>query len=101
MSKERESLLSARTYGRHGGAEDHEAQVAELHWPDGRVVQISGATEADEIRGLHVLIRVWPQNGTAENGGSNLTSLAIVLEAKGEDWAVTSLHIDKQLMPNV
>lgn len=81
----------ARTYGDLGGSDDHSANVAELHWPDGRVVQISGATEGDEIRGGHVLIRVWPENGTSEYGGSNSTDFSVVLRFDGDGWKITSL----------
>ena len=81
----------SRTYDTFSGAHDHEGNVAELHWPDGRVVQISGATEADEIRGGHVLIRVWPENGTHENGGSNLTAFSVVLRFDGEGWRITDM----------
>ena len=88
--------LLARTYGNFGGSEDHAASVAELHWPDGRVVQISGATAADEISGGHVLIRVWPENGTHEYGGSNLTDFSAVLRFDGTGWKITSLDARSQ-----
>lgn len=62
----------ARLYKRFGGAVDeHEARVTELHWSDGRVVQISSWPEDDGV-----LIRVWPANGTNENGGYNITTLS-------------------------
>ena len=84
--------VHARTYGWSGGYEERDANVAELHWPDGRSVQISGATEDDEIRGGHVLIRVWPENGTHEYGGSNMDDFSVVLRFDGAGWKITSLN---------
>lgn len=89
--------MKARHYNRSSGSEDHhDANVAELHWDDGRVVQISGAEKAD-FRGKHVLIRVWPENGTAEYGGGNLTSFSIILRPKGKDWIIESMHVDRDV----
>lgn len=85
--------IHTRTYDGHSGGHDHEGSVAELHWPDGRVVQISGATENDS-RGSHVLIRVWPKDGTVEYGGGNITSFSMLLRPDGDGWSVHSLHID-------
>jgi hypothetical protein len=67
--------VHARTY-RHGASTDHDGEVAELHWSDGRSVQISSFP--NENGG--VLIRVWPENGTAEYGGHNLTSFSAALK---------------------
>jgi len=65
--------------------------VTELHWDDGRVVQISGA-EDDDSRGKHIMIRLFPENGTAEYGGGNLDSLTLVLEPYGKGWKFKSIH---------
>lgn len=73
------SRVSARTFDRFSNAHDHEGQVAELHWPDGRVVQISGGT-ADDSR-----------------GGSNITSFSTVLRADGDDWRIETLDSRKRI----
>jgi hypothetical protein len=49
-------------------------RTAELHFDDGRVVQIS-ATLGDD----GVLLRMWGPNGTAEYGGENMTTLSAVV----------------------
>jgi hypothetical protein len=66
----------ARLFGSLGGSSDHNAAVAELHWPDHRVVQISSYAPDDS----GVLIRVWQAGGTAEYGGTNLTLLSAALK---------------------
>lgn len=71
-----------------GGHTESNSQVAELHYDDGRVVQISGAEASDEVRGKHILIRVWPANGTNEYGGGNLPSLSVCLRPDGGGWRI-------------
>ena len=88
--------MKARHYDSGARPVDHfEASVAELHWDDGRSVQISGG-EVEHPSGKHLMIRVWPENGTNEYGGDNTTSLTIHLEPHEAEWRVIGFHIDKR-----
>lgn len=80
----------ARIYSRFSVAreDDHEARVTELHWSDGRVVQISSWPDDDGA-----LIRVWPANGTAEYGGGNLTTLSVGIRFN-DDGSDEIEHLD-------
>ena len=55
--------MHARHYDGGVGTDHYGSTVAELHWKDGRSVQISGA-EAEDSRGKHLMIRLWPEKGT-------------------------------------
>jgi hypothetical protein len=83
----------ARVYDRFSGGHDHEGRVAELHWSDGRVVQISSWPDDDGV-----LIRVWPENGTAENGGDNITEFSAALRFLDDgSTEIDSLRVNKPL----
>lgn len=79
----------ARLYRDWGGSvDDDRARVAELHWAEGRVVQISSHHKDDGV-----LIRVWPKNGTHEYGGGNITAASISLKW-ADDGGVEVEHFE-------
>jgi hypothetical protein len=83
----------ARLFGRMSNASDHEANVAELHWSDGRSVQISSYPDNDGV-----LIRVWGENGTHEYGGSNLSLFSAALRfTDGDGIEIESLDVRKPM----
>jgi hypothetical protein len=68
-------VTEARVY-RLGGTDVVEARVVELRTGSHIVGQIS---ELPEGQGDGLLIRVWPPDGTHEDGGSNLEALSLVV----------------------
>jgi hypothetical protein len=56
------------------GVDQQDGRTAELHFDDGRVVQISALPDN---RGI--LLRTWGVNGTVEYGGDNMTTLSAVI----------------------
>lgn len=63
--------MKSRAYD--SGARPHDfwspGAVAEIHFDDGRSVQISGRDDGT------ILLRMWGPNGTHEYGGNNMTEL--------------------------
>lgn len=65
-----------RTYDM-GYSEEVSAVVAELRLTERNVIAQISEIPADEEGGEGFLLRVWPPNGTAEHGGTNMTAFSL------------------------
>jgi len=86
--------MFVRAWKDMGGHEDiAAAATAEVHFPDGRIVQISCAGPGDPRGEGTVLLSAFPPNGTAEAGGANLTDLTMLFTLGVEGSEVRSVEL--------
>jgi len=72
--------MFTRVYGRHCEHTEIEgASTAEVHFDDGRVVQITCAGPGDPRGDGTVMLAAFPPNGTSENGGANIDDVTVLL----------------------
>lgn len=80
--------MKSRAYDRGVMPHDFDGGLtAEVHFVDGRSVQISCEDNG------RVLIRLWGPNGTVEYGGGNMTVLSLVVELH-ETATIQSMYMN-------